>query len=100
LAVVVNALKPKPEMVKNTKTPIVSFEELDPADLASSLASLKSVKSLARKLVTQPQLGVGYETFLRWALRDIQEAETQRSRDDGERASVNAVMSARRALSC
>ena len=86
--------------MKNSKIPNVTFEQIDPADLASALASLRSVRSLNRKLVVQPKLGAGYETFLRWALSDIQEAGTRASGDDCERASVNAVMSARRALSC
>src|SRR5438045_3627786 len=81
----------------NSMTPVVAFEELDPADLSSALGSLTRLR---RWCVTQPKVGIGYESFLRWALRDIEEADSARSGDDCERASVNAVMNARRALSC
>ncbi len=65
------------------------FEELAPADLSSALGSLKR---LHRQVVIQPNAGLGYESFLRWALCDIEEAEKALNPDDCERAAVNATI--------
>jgi len=86
------------ELVTNTKTPIVAFEKLEPADLASALGSLNGLHG--RVTTVQPKLGGGYERFLGWALREIADAKNAGSGNDCERTSVNAVMHARRSLSC
>jgi hypothetical protein len=43
---------------------------------------------------------MGYETFLRWAVHEVGEAEKAGTADDRSRFSINSVMHARRALSC
>lgn len=45
-------------------------------------------------------LGLGYETFLRWALEDISAARHSPAGDTQLRFCANALMNARRALSC
>lgn len=83
--------------MKKSKTPIVSEQEIDPADLSSALQTLKPSE---RRSVTHEPIGLGHEKLLDWALYDIAEATKAGTADERLRASVNAVMHARRALSC
>jgi hypothetical protein len=45
-------------------------------------------------------LGLGYEPFLKWSVQDIDTAATTTSPEQQVRFSVNAIMNARRSLSC
>lgn len=76
--------------------PRCHFEELAPADLLSAVQSLPA--SPGEYLINEP-VGNGFETFLRWAIADIQAAATEDS-DDRKRYATNAIMNARRSFSC
>jgi hypothetical protein len=78
-------------------TPKVSFEQLDPADLPGALLSLPDVP---RFDCIHNSIGAGYQVYLAWALRDLELAENESPGNDQDRLCVNAVMSARRAVSC
>lgn len=85
----------------NSKIPKVTFEPLDPSGFLDALGSLSPGKKLQGNAgVIQPSLGLGYKHFLDWALLDIAEAGTASTPDSRQRFSVNAIMNARRALSC
>jgi len=83
--------------MNSLQSAIVTFEDLAPADLPSALGSLPR---LQYHYVIQPKVGIGYEIFLQWALNDVAEAGRIASGDECDRASVNAIMNARRALAC
>lgn len=73
------------------------FEELSSADLLSTVQSLP--ESSGSFLINDP-IGKGYEIFLRWAISDIQIAASASESDKRDRYATNAIMSARRSLSC
>lgn len=78
-------------------TPKVIFEQMDPADLPGALSSLPDVP---RFDCTQTTVGTGYQIYLGWALRDLELAENEPAGENQDRLCVNAVMHARRAVSC
>src|SRR2546430_2444448 len=80
-----------------SKVPHVTFEQIDPKDLASAVATLENPQ---RQLADLPPIGLGYDRFLQWAVADILEAKAATESDACSRHSVNAVMHGRRALSC
>lgn len=75
-------------------SPICSFEILDPKDIPSAIQS--NSRNVSKQLIRIAPLGLGYETFLKWAVQDIDAA----SGPETVRFSVNALMNARRSLSC
>ena len=79
-------------------TPVCSFESLHPEDLAASIKT--SSGRLSRQLVSIAPLGLGYEQFLKWSIQDIDAASASANADQMMRYSVNALMNARRSLSC
>lgn len=65
-------------------------------DLLSAVRT--NTRLLSRTVLRMPQLGVGFETFLRWATEDV---GTKIADPDQEtRFAVSALMNARRSLSC
>lgn len=79
-------------------TPVCTFESLDPSDVVSAINT--NSKPLSRTIVRVPQLGIGYEPFLRWAVQDAEAAAQTTDPDQQIRFSVSALMNARRSLSC
>jgi hypothetical protein len=79
-------------------TPVCTFENLDPDDIASAIKASSKLRS--RTLVRIVKLGLGYEPFLRWSLQDVEDAAECTDPDQQMRFSVSAVMNARRSLSC
>src|SRR5207253_7357268 len=79
--------------------PNVTFETLVAADIKSALLSLKLSGGGTREGIIRNPIGLGHELFLNWALQDI-EASSLMTGGDRDRASVNAIMNARRALAC
>jgi|ERR1039458_2245862 uncharacterized protein YutE (UPF0331/DUF86 family) len=78
--------------------PICSFESIDPMDLLSAVQT--NTKLLPRTSVRLSQLGLGFETFLRWAKQDVETAKSSTDTDEETRFAVSALMNARRSLSC
>jgi hypothetical protein len=78
-------------------TPQCCFETLDPRDIASAIGTSRP---RSRAVIRVGALGLGYEAFLRWSVKDIKDAASNTDPDQQVRFSVNALMNARRALSC
>ncbi len=77
--------------------PDCEFEELDPADL---LSALRSMTWTVGSLIIHDAIGAGFDRFLSWAVDDIHAAKVADDADSRARHATNAVMSARRCLSC
>jgi len=77
--------------------PACSFESLDPSDIALAIST--NSKPLSKTVVRVPQLGAGYEPFLRWAVQDIEHAVAS-PEPEQMRFATSALMNARRSLSC
>lgn len=73
------------------------FEDLPEADL---LASLSTLSGSSGESVIHSKLGNGFERFLNWAVSDIVLAGESKDSEEIAKLSTNAVMSARRSLSC
>lgn len=85
-------------MAQPSLTPEVEIEDLDPRDLVSAAES--SPEKLARTACHLQPLGLGFETFLRWSLEDVSAAGKSPAGDTQLRFCANALVNARRALSC
>ncbi len=83
--------------MRDAVKPNVEFEELCPADLSSALRSLSWS---GRDGLIHAPIGAGFECFLRWSVEDIEAAQVAGDNAVRARHSTNAVMSARRSLSC
>jgi hypothetical protein len=81
-----------------SSVPEVVSEDLDPLDLVSAATSIP--QKLERTTCYLGPLGLGFATFLRWALEDIAAARQSPPGDTQLKFCANALMSARRALSC
>lgn len=79
-----------------SRTPVCAFEDIDPRDLLSAVQT--NTKPLSRTVFRMPQMGLGFERFLRWATQDVT-AEIA-DPDQQTRFAVSALMNARRSLSC
>lgn len=80
-----------------SKIPEVTFEEMLPEDIPSGLRTLSNPHW--RRVILEPR-GCGYEKYLQWAREEIKAASDTPDVHERDRQSVNAVMHARRALSC
>jgi hypothetical protein len=78
--------------------PVCSFEALDAGDIISAIRTKSGPHP--RRAVRVAPLGFGYEKTLKWAIQDIEEAARSTSNDRQVDFSVNALMNARRSLSC
>ena len=76
----------------------IDIEALDPADLAS--AAQDCDEKLSTNVCHLDKIGLGFEAFLRWSLEDIQAAGQAPAGDTQSRFAANALINARRALSC
>jgi hypothetical protein len=85
-------------MIQPLLIPEIEIEDLDPKDLVS--AAKTSSQNLRRTICHLQPLGAGFEAFLRWSLNDISAARQSPIADTQSRFCVNALMNARRALSC
>jgi len=85
-------------MTQPSLVPEVEIEDLDPQDLLS--AARTSSEKLSKTVCHLQPLGLGFEAFLRWSLEDISAADQSLTGDTQLRFCSNALMNARRALSC
>jgi len=85
-------------MTQPSLVPEVEIEDLDPQDLVS--AAQTSSQKLARTICHLQPLGLGFEAFLRWSLEDVSASGQSPAGDTQLRFCANALMNARRALSC
>ncbi len=79
-------------------TPVCKIESMDPKDLASAIQTIPKLRP--KTVIRITQLGLGYETFLKWAIQDIEATSATLVNDQKCRFSVSALMNARRSLSC
>ena len=84
------------ESIKGT----CQFESMDANDLFLAVETLSSHSSLCRMGVYHDKIGDGFERFLEWAIVDINTAAKDTILESQARLATNAVMNARRALSC
>jgi len=77
--------------------PIYEFEEINPDDLIDGIKTLKGHSGGGLIL---PPPGEGPDIWLNCAIKDIEQAAKSSDSRDIVRFSANAIMSARRALSC
>jgi hypothetical protein len=81
------------EAIKGT----CEFEVLDTRDILSAIQTLSGCPGRGLK---HTRLGAGFERFLQWAIVDINAAAQDTAPESQARLATNAVMNARRALSC
>ncbi len=79
------------------KTPHVVFEALHPDDVLSAV-NAQSLPRWRSAVLLKPQ-GIGHQLLLDWAVADIDQARAATGQDQ-RRHATNAVLNARRALSC
>ena len=75
----------------------IEHRSMSPEDL---LGAVKTIPKCEIYSSHREPLGVGYEAILKWARSDIELAESASDDNDRNRHAVNALMHARRALSC
>src|SRR2546430_8314334 len=81
------------EAIKGT----CEFEVLDTNDILSAIQTLSGPPGAG---LHHRRLGDGFERFLEWAIVDINAAAQGTNPESQARLATNAVMNARRALSC
>jgi len=77
--------------------PIYEFEEINPDDLIDGIKTLTGRQ--AEGLILPPP-GEGPDKLLNWAIQDVEQATKSSNSGDIERFAANAIINARRALSC
>ncbi len=75
----------------------VSFEKLLPEDL---IDAVKTIKGTSATGISYPPIGTGVERQIKWALADLEKATESSDQEEKERCSANALLHARRGLSC
>ncbi|HYD50451.1 MAG TPA: hypothetical protein VEB21_19000 [Terriglobales bacterium] len=73
------------------------FEPIHPADLLGAISSLEGSDGTG---IHVPHPGEGVDKLISWAIADVRSAESAGDKVDRERFASNAILHARRALSC